>query len=364
MLNALLLLASAAVLAAPARALSSEEHKWLSGFHALLELSPDPCRVAPRLEAQYKLILSSATPEQNVADIRALVDGKAGIPLRLADGMRVAGVSAMYDPGTNVVYLSSPEVSGLSAPGGGCLTDAQLGVLAHDTVGVYVHELTHALQRKALGADFVDTTEGEIHAYARESRFLAGLEGWPSKTVSDELRRRSELDGLIQENEEILDRVKALRGEEPNDENLKKLQKHVETLDALHAKIDELKKASVDVDSLQLGMTQMVEKWKEGWPQFLDFMLDQDPSKRPSLTRREENAGIARRFLARSRAALEKEKPGTLDYDVVKRSVSLAEQDVRFWGDEKQVEKAIAYYRTTAEDVRPPSKPAADQGGK
>jgi len=356
MLKAAGLLAAALVLASPARALTAEEHRWLSGYHSLLELSPDPCRVAPRLEAEYKRILSSATPEQDVADIRALVDGKSGIPLRLADGVRLTDVSAMYDPATNVVYLSSPELAGLSPAGGGCPTDGQLAAMARDTAGVYVHELTHALQRQALGADFVDTTEGEIHAYARESRFLAGLDGWPSKTVADELHRRIELHGLVRENEGILDRVKALRGTEPSDESLKKLQKYVETLDGIHQRIDELNKTSVDVDPLQLGMTQMVEEWKEGWPEFLEMMLSQDSSKRPSLSRREENEGIARRFLAQARGDLAKEKPGTLDYELVQRSVSLAEQDVRFWGDEKQVAKALDYYQKGFKAVRPSPK--------
>lgn len=364
MKRAALLLIVALAWSAPARALTAEEHRWLSGFHSLLEVSPDPCRVAPRLEAEYKRLLSSATPEQDVADIRALLDGKTRIPLRLADGMRLADSSAMYDPATNVVYLSSPALAGLSAAAGGCPSDGQLAVMARDTVGVYVHELTHALQRKALGAGFVDTTEGEIHAYARESRFLAGLDGWPSKTVVDELHRRIGLNDLVQQNEELLDRVKAMRGEEPTDESLKRLQKYVETLDGIHAKIDELKRSSVDVDPLQLGMTQMVEEWKEGWPQFLHLMMMQDASKRPSLTRREENAGIARRFLAQSRAALAEEKPGTLEYDLVKRSVSLAEQDVRFWGDEKQVEKALDYYKKGFKDVRPRPKPPTEDESK
>jgi hypothetical protein len=360
-----ILIAASVLMEVPVRALTAQELRFLSGYHALLEVSPDECRIAPRLETEYKRLLSRAAPEQDVADIRAVLEGKPGIPLRFADGVRLSDAFALYDSATNAVYLSSPSVaSHYPAAGGRCPSDQQVSDMARDTIGIYVHEISHALERRALGDDDVETSEGEILAYSRESRFLSGFEGWPAKTVTEELHRQLELHDLIQENEEILDRVSGLRGEEPNDENLKKLKDYVETLDGIHRKIDGLKQSSVDVDPLQMAMAQMVETWRESWPKFIHLMMRQT-EKAPSLSRREENLQIAHRFLGESRAALKDEKPGTLAYELVRRSVSLAKQDVRFWGDAKKVEKALDYCKKGFKEVRPPPKgEAANNGGE
>lgn len=342
--------------ARPAWALSEEAREFLRGHRALLEVSSDPCRIAPRLEAEYRRLLGAALPGQDVADIRAAVAGKPAIPLYLAEGFRLVEGFAIYDPETKAVYLSSAAVTGRLPASGGCPSDKRIRSLARDTAGIYVHEISHALDQRALGEDAVTTSEGEMLAYAREARFLAGLKGWPDKTVVAELKRRAKLDKLIARNQEIIGRLKKMQGD-PNSENIRKLEEYLPELEDIRQRMERLKEQETAVDPLQASLADMVESWRAGWPEFLRLMIRQTRT-RPSLSRREENLETARRFLASSRAGLKDETPGTLAHQVLERSVRLGEQDVRFWGDEKTVKQALEFYKRRFKAVRPAPKPA------
>lgn len=352
-LAALLLLLVAA--APRARAFNDDERRFLKGQHALLEIAPDPCRLAPRLEAEYKRMLDASTPAQDAADIRTAVEGKPGIPLYVGDGLRITDAFALYDSETKSIYLSSASLSAALGPEAACPSDERLAKLARGTVSVYVHELAHALERRSLGDDLVDTREAEVLAYARESRFLAGLTGWPDEALKKELARRHALDGLIQENEEILGRVEALR-QVPPEKGMDQLKKYIDELDALRPKIEKLQSEKTDVDPFQLSLAAMVESWRAGWPDFLHFVL-MKTEDRPSLTERKENLEVSRRFLDSSEASLKEEKPGTFAHRVAEHSVKLGKQDVLFWGDEKRVASALEFYKARFKAVRPPPKP-------
>lgn len=332
---------------------SEEERRFIAEHRALLEAAPDPCRLAPRLEARYQALLREATPEQDAADLLAAAEGKPGVPLILAEGLRLSGAFALYDDATDAVYLSSASLARrLTAADQGCLPDERIATLAHDTVGVYVHELSHALERRALDDRFVATSEGEILAYAREARFLAKLPGWPSKAVADELARRRELEDRIRRNREILDQVRKLRDEEPGEKTFDRLKSHVEELEEIKQRIADLEARELAADPFQLSLAAMVGAWKDGWPAFLHLMIPQ-ASSRPSVSRADENLAAARRFLKSSRAQLKEEPSGTLAYKMLERSLELAEKDIRFWGDKKQVARATAFYRRRFKEVRP-----------
>lgn len=334
---------------------SEEERRFIAAHQALLEAAPDPCRLAPRLEARYIALLRGALPEQDAADLLAVAEGKPGVPLILAEGLRLSGAFALYDDATDAVYLSSASLARrVTDAGRGCLPDERIATLAQDTVGVYVHELGHALERRALGDRFVATSEGEILAYAREARFLAKQPGWPSKTVADELARRRALEDLIRRNGEILAQVRKLRDEEPGENALDALTLFVEELEEIKQNIADLEARESEVDPFQLSLAAMVAAWKDGWPAFLQLMIPQ-ASSRPSVSRAGQNLATARRFLKTSRAQLEEEPSGTLAYTVLERSVALAEKDIRFWGDKKQVARATAFYQRRFKEVRPPT---------
>ncbi len=340
--------------AARARAFTAEERRFLAGHHALLEASSDPCRLASRLEAQYKRLLRGARPAQDVADILATAEGKPGVPLILGDGVRLANAFALYDDQTRTVYLSSAALTPrVIRTAGVCPSDESLAALARETAGVYVHEMAHSLTRKALGAGSVATSEDEILAYAREARFLAGLKGWPSKAVAGELGRRRELDELVRKNQKIIGLVKGLQGQDPGGDGFKKFPGYVEQLEKIRRRMELLQAREGDVDPFQVSLAAMVDAWKDGWPAFLRMMIRQT-APMPSLGRRAENLNKSRSFLEASRAQLTEEAPGTLAHEVAERSVRLGEQDVLFWGDQKRVEEALAYYQRRFKTVRPP----------
>lgn len=340
--------------AARARPFTAEERTFLAEHHALLEASPDPCRLALRLEAQYKRLLREARPEQDVADILAAAEGKPGVPLILAGGVRLTNAFALYDDETHTVYLSSASLTPrVIRTADACPSDERLSVLARETAGVYVHELSHSLTRKALGRGSVATAEDEILAYAREARFLAGLEGWPSKAVSGELGRRRELDELVRKNQRIIGLVKGLQGQDPGGDGFKKFPGYVEQLEIIRQRMALLQSQEAEVDPFQLSLAAMVEAWKDGWPAFLHMMIRQT-APMPSLGSRPKNLRTAQAFLETSRARLKDEAPGTLAYQVVERAVALGKQDVLFWGDPKRVEQASGYYTRRFKTVRTP----------
>lgn len=339
--------------AAPsARAFTKEERAIIDSYGALLEVSADPCRLASRLGSEYKRILSSATAAQDVADL------KGAIPFRLAYGLRISEGFALYDDETETVYLSSRSLEGrLPRTPGACASDEILRNLARDTVGVYVHEVSHSLERKALGKEMVNTREGEVLAYARESRFLAGLKGWPSGPVKLELKRLRLLEENFRNNQEIIGWVEELKGQADVGAGLKKLEKYVGLLEELKQSRQRLQAVRTGADPFQVSLGQMVEAWERGWPAFLHFALEKI-GPRPSLSDREKNLEASRRFLAAARAGIKEEAAGTLAYQMARRSVRLGEQDVAFWGDEKTVAQALAFYKRRFKEVRPPPKAA------
>jgi len=209
------------------------------------------------------------------------------------------------------------------------------------------------LERTELGKDFVETSEGEILSYARESRFLAGVKGWPGKSVVAEMNRRRELDKLVEENQLILGRVKELQ-KVPAGEGLKKLRGYVDRLESIRQRMAQLESKAVEVDALQLSLAVMVDAWRAGWGPFVGLMIQQTRSK-PSLSRREENLARARPYLDTAVAGLEKEPPGSLAHQLLQRSIKLGEQDVRFWGDEDKVARALKFYKRRFREVRPRS---------
>ncbi|MEK7859711.1 MAG: hypothetical protein AAB320_11290 [Elusimicrobiota bacterium] len=364
---ALALLAVSGALTLPsvrAAGFSDEDRQYLGRYRALLEVSPDPCGIASKLEAGYRRILKQADKDQGVADIRAAVEGKPGFPLRLADGVRLTEGVAMYDQDTRSVYLSSASISRrLPAAEGACPSDERIESLARDTVGVYVHEVSHALEHAALGEDLVTSSEGEILAYARECRFLSRLKGWPPRSLALEVKRRKKNDELIAENQAIMARLKKMQGQPPGKDGLARLEKYVHKLEAIRQKMARLEEAKIEVDGLQLMMATMLDKWNTGWPDYIHFMLIQTRT-RPSLSRREENLDRARPFLADAVAGLKVERPGTLSYQMMERSVRLGEQDVRFWGDQAQVDRALAFYKQGFHDVRPAPRAKPRPGPK
>jgi hypothetical protein len=219
--------------------------------------------------------------------------------------------------------------------------------------------MSHSLERQALGAGAVVTSEGEILAYAREARFLAGQEGWPAKPVADELDRRRKLAEQIAMNRKIIGLVKGLQGKDPDDDGFKKLSGYVEQLEEIRQSIARLEALEVAVDPFQLSLAAMTAEWKAGWPAFLHMMIP-EASSRPSLGRRKENLKTARRFLEDSRAGLKAEAPGTLAYKIVERSVALGKQDILFWGDQKKIEQALSFYTRRFKTVRPSPSARSD----
>ncbi len=333
-----------------ARALTGEEREFLSRYRALLEVSFDSCRVAPRMEAEYRRLLRAAGPEQDVSDILAAVEGKFAIPFRLASGIRVAEGSAMYDPETKTIYLSGAFLA-KRLPAEACPSDKKIRNLALETVGVYVHEICHALERRVLGDDIVNTSEGEILAYARETRFLAGLKGWPDKAVTAELSRRQKRGELVARNQEILGRMEETRGK-PTTADFGLFGEYLKELEGIRQRLERLDAREKPVDPMQVSLVVMLDAWRAGWPDFIRLMVRHNAT-RPSLSRREENLEASRRFLEASIAGLKKEEAGTLAHQFLERGVRLGEQDVRFWGDEKMVETALEFYKRRFREVRP-----------
>lgn len=351
----MLSLLAAGWLLAPAGAfevqgLTEKEREFLRGYRALLEVSSDTCRIAPRMEAEYRRLLRAASPEQDVADVLGAVEGPRPIPLQLAGGVRLVEGSAIYDPETKTIYLSEVFMARRLASGA-CPSDKRIRSLALETVGIYVHEICHALERRALGDDLVNTSEGEILAYARETRFLAGVRGWPDKAVTAEHSRREKRDRLIARNQEILGRMEATRGK-PFEADFDQLGEDLKELEHIRQRLEKLDAQERAVDPMQVSLVVMLDAWRAGWPAFIRLMVRHNQT-RPSLTRREENLEVSRQFLATSISGLKNEKPGSSAHQFLERSFRLGEQDVRFWGNEKKVELALDYYKRRFGEVRP-----------
>jgi hypothetical protein len=340
------------ILPRPALSLSSEEKEFLAGFQSLLQVSSDPCHIAPRLEARYKLMLRGAGPEQDSADVLDAVDGRPGLPLRLGEGFRMAGAFALYDDETRAIYLDSAAF--VSA---GCPDDAYIARVASITVGPYVHEVCHHIARRALGGDLVATAEDELLAYAREARFLAGLKGWPPKRVQLDAEFSEAMAEQLRNKRTLLGWVEDLRSREPDEENLKKLAEYVDMLEQNRKLIEKISAVPPASSPLEISLVQMVEAWKSGWGRFLEHMF-QETHTRPSLALRKENLGTARRYLADSRAWVKAEPRGTLARQLAERAVGLGKQDVRFWGDEKQAARALEYYERKLGEARAPASPS------
>lgn len=337
MLAALLLLPGAS------HAFNDKEREYLSRFKSLLEASPDPCKLAPRLEAHYARLLKAAKPAQDVADIR-----KARVRFVLAEGVRLSGGFALYDDDTDAVYLSKDSVARLLPQEEPCPTDAQVRALAMDTVGVYVHELAHSFEKEPMGPDRVRTAEGEILAYAREARFLTGLKGWPSKAVTAELKRRAELEQRMARHEELLEEVQAMRGKEPDFDRLKEL---VNLLDKSKRRILALQALDTHADPTQVSIAEMVKAYRAGWGDFIRFTLPRIKGS-PFLKDREENLEGAKAYLELSLKSLSQEQPGTIAYEMAQRAVKLAQRDLRFWGDEQAVARSAAFFEKRFKEVR------------
>lgn len=335
-----------------AAALTPAEREIIGRHRVLLEASPDPCRLAPRLEAEYKAILGAA-PGPDATPVLAAVEGRPGIPLRLGEGIRILEGFALYDETTAVVYLSSPSVAPrLIGPGGDCPSDARLRGFAFDTVGVYLHEVTHSFDRKDLGPGLVATVEGELLAYAREARFLAGLPRWPSKAVRAEVERRV----LVRRNQEVLGWVERLKDEHASSETLDKLQRYIGILEGIRRRLPKLDAARAGADPLAADISEMTEEYKKGWPQFVAFSLRRLQG-RPSLGDRERNLAAALPFRDGSLKDLKDEPKGTLAYQLLERSAALGTEDVAFWGDTKRVERTLKYYKARFKELRPSAKP-------
>lgn len=347
----LALLASLLSWPRPAAALSAQEAAFLGKFRTMLAAAPDPCKLAPRLAAEYRLLLREAGPAQDAADVLKAVEGKKGLPLRLGEGLRLSGGFAIYDPETQAVYLSSADVMARTAAPG-CPGDEELRRMARATVGVYVHEVCHDLEHRALGGDLVTTSEGEVLAYARETRFLAGLKDWPSREAAHEAWRREQLEEQVRINREVLGWVAELKAQEPSDKALEKLKDYVDILESNRQLMEKLKGLEVPADPFEVSLATMLAAWRKGWTPFVELMLRQT-THQPSLAHREQNLAAAQRYLEQSRAGLAEEEPGTLAYQALQRAVRLAEQDLRFWGDEKQVARALEFYKRGFREVRP-----------
>lgn len=351
-------LAALALLGTDAGAFTPEERAVIDRHRVLLEASPDPCRIAARAEAEYKRILSSA-PGPDAAEALAALDGKPPIPLVLGEGVRISEGFALYDADRATIYLSSPSVAPrLLGRDGACPSDAALRAFAFGTVGVYLHEATHAFERRDLGPSVVTTLEGELLAYARESRFLAALPGWPPKEVAAELEMRAAYREQVAVNRELIGWVEELKGEEPSEESLDKLTRYVALLEENRRLLERIAAVRTGADPLVADIAEMVAAWRAGYPAFLSFALRRLEG-RPSLAQREEVLAFSRRYLADSRKAAAAEEPGSLHRAVAEHSVRLAEKDLAFWGDERAVAKAADHYRSAFQAVRPPAKTKA-----
>lgn len=339
------LLAALLLLPSVSDAFTEKERAYLSQFKALLEASPDPCKLAPRLESHYARLLKAAKPEQDVADIR-----KARVRFILAEGVRLSGGFALYDDDTDTVYLSKDSIARLLPQEEPCPADEQVRALAMDTVAVYVHEIAHSFEKAPMGPDRVRTAEGEILAYAREARFLGGLKGWPSKAVTAELKRRAELSARMAKHEKLLEEVQAMRGKEPDFDRLKEL---VNLLDKSKRRIVALQELDTKADPTQVSIAEMVNAYRAGWGDFIRFTLPRIKGS-PFLKDREENLEGAKAYLEMSIKSLAQEQPGTIAYEMAQRGVKLAERDLRFWGDEEAVSRSLAFFERRFKDVRHP----------
>lgn len=291
--------------------------------------------------------MRAATPAQDVKDLLAAVEREPGVPLVLADGVRLATGIALYDKETNTVYLSSRSLAGQLGSEGNCPSASAIRRLALGTVGIFVHEVSHSQERE----EWVRTTEGELLAYAREARFLAGLKGWPPKAVRLEVERRRKLDEAISRHEEVLEKVAAMQYEEPSKASLDKLQEYVHFLDKSKKTIQALQSAKPLAHRTEALMAEMVDAWRQGWPHFKRFSKNAIVGS-PSLADRPINLERAKVYLGTMKTAIAEEPKGTLGYEVLERGTRLGEHDVRFWSDEAEVKRASDFFSSRLREVR------------
>lgn len=343
--------------ASPAHAYNDEERATIARHRVLLDAAPDPCRIALRTEAEYKRLLKAA-PGDEAASALAAADGRPPIRLILGEGLRLTEAFALYDPETGAVYLSSPSVSArLLGQDGACPSDGQISAFAFATVGVYLHELAHAAERKDLGPGIVTTVEGEMLAYARECRFLAALPGWPGKEVTAELERRAMYAEQVRINRELLSWVEELKDVEPSTTTFARLQRYIGFLEENRKLLNQLSSLETGADPFAADVAEMLAAWRRGYPEFVTFSMRQLQG-RPTLAHPEEVLAGAKEYLDSSRASLAEEKPGTLARRMAEHSVRLAEKDIAFWSDEKAVSKAREHYKSRLTAIRPPPKAA------
>jgi hypothetical protein len=342
------------ILAVPAAAFTDDERAFIAQHRVLLGPAPDPCRIAGRAEAEYKRILKSA-PGTEAAAALAAVDGAPPIPLVLGEGVRISDGFALYDGDTAAIYLSSGSVAPrLVGKDGACPSDEAVRAFAFATVGVYLHEVTHAFERKDLGPGIVNTVEGEVLAYALECRFLAALPGWPGKEVAAELERRGMYEEQVRINRELLGWVEELKEVEPSTDTFARLTRYIGFLEENRKLLAQINAVETGADPFAADVAEMVAEWKKGYPDFMVFTMRQLEG-RPSLAHRERMEAGARRYLDAVRKSAAEEKPGTLAYDMAAHGVRLAEKDVAFWSDEKAVGKALAHYKSRLAAIRPPA---------
>lgn len=342
----------------PAWGFSESERAIIRGHASLIEVSSDSCRIASKLKDVFRRTLRKATTSQDVGDVLNAVEGAASIPVKIASGVRLLEGFALFDHETRTIYFSSSAIaSRLPRADDECPEDAWIERFASLTVGVFVHETAHALEREALGGEAVETREEEVLAYAREARFLAGLQGWPSKTASAELQRRRDLARNIEINRATLALVTRLRDKPVGGESFDKLRKYVDILEANRVERERLQTLRLDADAFEVSLAEMVEAWRSGWPAFLGFVLPRIMT-RPSLTEPENNLEKSARWLQATRAALEGGEEDPLARQVLERSLRLGEVDVRFWGDQAKVRRALEFYKRRFREVRPPPAPS------
>lgn len=344
-----------ALLAVPAAAFTDDERAFIARHRVLLGPAPDPCRIAGRAEAEYKRILKSAPGPEAAAALAAL-DGKPPIPLVLGEGVRISEGFALYDGDTATIYLSSGSVAPrLTENGGACPSDEAVRAFAFATVGVYLHEVTHAFERKDLGPGIVNTVEGEMLAYARECRFLAGLPGWPTKEVAAELERREMYGKQVRINRELIGWVEELKGVEPSTDTFARLQRYIGFLEENRKILAQLDAVETGADPFAADIAEMVAEWKKGYPDFVMFTMRRLEG-RPMLSQREMMEAGSRRYLEASRKSAAEEAPGTLARQMADHAVRLAEKDIAFWSDAEAVAKAAAHYKARLVEIRPPPK--------